>query len=89
MANKVQLGSLVDQVRYAGTVTTAGGAAAEVVTVANVASTDIVYVGIKAVGATPRTIVSAAAGTGSITVTFSGDPSNDHVLYYIVVPPLT
>lgn len=70
--------------KYAGSATTAGGAAAEVVSVSGAASTDLVLINIKTVGATPRTIVSASAGTNNITVTFSGNPSTDHVIQYFV-----
>jgi hypothetical protein len=88
--NKVQLGTLIDNiqpthvVKAAGTHTTAGGDASESITAAAVVSTDIVVVTVKTAGATPRSVVAAAAGTGSIAVTMSGDPSTDHVLQYVV-----
>ena len=72
-------------VKYAGTHTTAGGAAAEAITVAGVAATDVVLVTIKAQGSTPRTVLYAAPTTDTITVTFSDDPSTDHVLFYQVL----
>lgn len=71
-------------VKYAGTFTTVGGGATESATVAGVVGTDIVQVTIKVKGATPRTIVSAAANTDAIDFEFSGDPSNDHQIYYTV-----
>ncbi len=84
-AFKVQLGDLLDNVvKYAGTFTTAGGDANESITVTGVTSADIVSVTVKTAGATPRSIVSAAAGTDAIAVVLSGDPSTDHVLQYIV-----
>ena len=72
-------------VKYAGTHTTAGGAAAEAITVSGVAATDVVMITLKAQGATPRTVLYAVPTTNTITVTFSGDPSTDHVLYYQVL----
>lgn len=70
--------------KYAGTFTTAGGDASETITVTGAASTDIAIVTVKTAGATPRSIVAAAAGTNSIAVTLSDDPSTDHVLQYVV-----
>lgn len=72
-------------IKAKGNFTTVGGDATEVITVASAVATDLVFINIKTAGATPRTIVDAAAGTGDITVELSGDPSNDHVLSYIVV----
>lgn len=71
-------------VKYAGTFTTAGGDAAETITVAGVVATDVVMVMIKTEGASAVTCDAAAAGTGSIAVTMSADPSTDHVLQYVV-----
>lgn len=69
----------------AGMFTTAGGDAAESITVSGATSSDIAIVTVKTAGGTPRSIVAAASGTGSIAVTLSGDPSTDHVLQYIVL----
>lgn len=69
--------------------TTVGGNAAEVVTEANVLVGDKVSWSIIKAGATPRTGVSAVAGAGNITFTFSGDPANDHIISYIVVRATT
>jgi hypothetical protein len=69
---------------YAAQVTTAGGAVLEAVSVTGVLATDLVLVNIKAKGATPRTIVQAAGATNLVNVTFSGDPSTDHVIQYFV-----
>lgn len=69
---------------FAGTFTTAGGDAAETIAVVGVTGTDIVVVTVKTAGATPRSIVAAAANTDAIDVTMSDDPSNDHVLQYVV-----
>lgn len=65
--------------------TTVGGAAAEAITVAGVLATDIVHVTLRAVGSTPRTILTAIPSTDTITVTFSGDPSSDHIVTYSVL----
>jgi hypothetical protein len=87
---KLGLGNLASGItpshvaKYAGTFTTAGGDANESISVTGVASTDIVSVTVKTAGATPRSIVSAAAGTNAISVVLSGDPSTDHVLQYVV-----
>lgn len=72
-------------VKYAGTHTTAGGAAAEAITVSGVAATDVIMITLKAQGVTPQTVLYAVPTTNTITVTFSGDPSTDHVLYYQVL----
>lgn len=72
-------------VKYAGKATTAGGAAAEVVAVAGVVAGDIVIATLQTKGSTPRTIVTAIPSTDAITVTFSGDPSTDHVVSYLVL----
>lgn len=90
VAQKVQLGTLISNVQpshvvqYAGSFTTAGGDASESIAVSGVVATDIVVVTVKTAGATPRSIVAAAAGTNAIAVTLSGDPSTDHVLHYVV-----
>lgn len=70
--------------KFAGTFTTLGGDATEVITVTGATGTDVVSVLVKTAGATPRTVTAAAAGTNNITVTLSGDPSTDHVLQYVV-----
>lgn len=69
----------------AGTHATAGGDAAETITVASAQAGDIVHVSVKTAGATPVVVAAAAAGAGSIAVTMSADPEADHVLQYIVV----
>lgn len=71
-------------VKYAGTFTTVGGDAAESISVSGVVGTDIVCVTIQSVGVAPVTIAAAAATTDAISVTMSADPSNDHVLQYVV-----
>lgn len=70
----------------AGTHTTAGGAAAEAITVAGVLATDLVFVGY---GSTNDTdVISKAVLTANtITVTMSADPSTAHSLHYMVLRP--
>jgi hypothetical protein len=70
---------------FAGEHTTVGGAAAEAITVAGVLATDLVFAELKVEGSTPRTILTRATSTDTITVTFSGDPSSDHEVYYQVL----
>lgn len=69
----------------AGSFTTLGGDATEVITATGATGTDLAFVTVKTAGGTPRSIVAAAAGTNNITVTLSGDPSTDHVLQWQVV----
>jgi len=76
-------------VKFAGEATTVGGAAAEAITVTGLATTDLVFVTIKTTGATPRTIVKATPTLNTLTVTFSGDPSNDHVVHYMALRAAT
>ncbi len=71
-------------VKYAGEHTTVGGAAAEAITVAGVLATDLVVCTLHTVGASPQTILTSVASVDTITATFSADPSNDHVLTYVV-----
>ena len=110
LANKVQLGTLIESaeegglanaavslehldsgiapshvVKFAGTFTTAGGDANEAITVTGAAATDIAMVVLHTVGATPRTILTAQAATNAINLVFSGDPSTDHVVRYMVL----
>jgi len=96
VANKVQLGTKLEQalgaesnssdyVVFSGKHTTVGGGAAEVIAVAGVLATDKVIVGLEEVGTVPRTVLTAAPSAGEITVTFSGDPDNDHVVTYMVL----
>lgn len=76
-------------VKFAGKHTTVGGAAAEVIAVAGVAATDIVLVTLQTEGAGTKSIVKAIPGTNEITVTFSADPSNDHIVSYLVLRAAT
>lgn len=69
--------------------TTAGGDATEVITATGAVAGDQCIVVVHTVGATPRSIVAQATGTDIITVTLSGDPSTDHVLYWQVLRTTT
>lgn len=71
-------------VKFAGTFTTSAGSASQTIAVAGALNTDVVAVTVKTAGATPRSTVAAAAAANQINVTMSGDPSNDHVLQYVV-----
>lgn len=64
--------------------TTTGGDAAEVVSVTGVATGDVVTWSILDNGTNSVTGVSAVAGTDQITFTFSGDPSSDTIISYMV-----
>lgn len=72
-------------VKYAGKFTTAGGDANEQISVSGVVATDVVIVSLQDKGATPRTILTAKAGTNVIDIVMSGDPSTDHVICYQVL----
>jgi len=72
-------------VKYAAQYTTAGGSASEAITVNGVAATDLVFVQVKNDGTNNRTVLQAAATLNTVTVTFSGDPGADLVLYYQVL----
>jgi hypothetical protein len=72
-------------VKYAGTFQTAGGDAAETISVPGVLNTDVVVVFVKTLGTGSRSVVAAAANTDQIDVTMSGDPTTDHYLYYLVL----
>ena len=69
-------------VATAGTFTTVGGGTTENISDVFISASDRVVVVVKTAGATPRSVVAAVAGAGSITVTMSGDASTDHVLEY-------
>lgn len=71
--------------KFAGKYTTLGGSATEAQTVTGVLSTDVVIATLNTKGATPRTILTAAPTTNTITYVFSGDPSTDHVVAYQIL----
>lgn len=67
---------------YAGQPTTAGGGAAEAITVTGAAATDLAFVQMVDDGTNNTTIVNAVVTTNTLTVTFSGDPGADAVINY-------
>lgn len=72
---------------YAGEHTsTADGGGVNAVTVTGALETDFVYCQLHTKGSTPRTILTAlVSAPDTMTITFSGDPSTDHVVAYQVV----
>ena len=76
-------------IKGAGIHMTTGGAAAEDISVPGVVNTDAVIVTLHTAGAVPRTISSVVSAADKITVTFSGDPSNDHKVNYLVLAPVS
>ena len=82
------VGAPTHYVKFAGTHTTVGGAAAEAKTITGLLSTDLVFVQMKAQGASPQTILKAVPTADTLTVTFSANPSSDHVFYYQVLRAL-
>lgn len=72
-------------VKFAGKRTTTGGSATEAFTVTGVLSTDIVLATLQTAGGTPRTLLTSAPTTNTITLVFSGDPSTDHIVSYEVL----
>lgn len=76
-------------VALAGKYTTLGGSATEAAVVTGVLATDVAIVSLQTKGATPRTILTAAPTADTLTVVFSGDPSTDHVVSYMVLRAVT
>lgn len=73
-------------IKYAAAaVASTGGSATMAKTVSGVLSTDVVHVTLRAVGGTPRTIITAIPSTDTITIVWSGDPSTDHTYDYSVM----
>ncbi len=69
----------------AGSFTTAGGDANESITVSGALVTDIAIVVVHTVGASPRTILTSKAAANAINLVFSGDPSTDHIVKYVLL----
>lgn len=69
-------------VKFGGQHTTVGGGAAEAITVTGAAATDLAFVQMVDDGTNNVTIVNAVVTTDTLTVTFSGDPSNDTIINY-------
>jgi hypothetical protein len=72
-------------IKYAAQRTTVGGAAAEAITVTGALATDLAFVQIKDNGTGNVTILQAAVTSNTLTVTFSGDPGADTIIYYQIV----
>lgn len=73
-------------VKFAANATTVGGSATEAFTVTGAATTDLVYCQMKTLGTGSRTILTATiSSANTLTVVFSGDPSNNHVFAYQVL----
>lgn len=68
-----------------GEFTTVAGSATQTIPVTDASASDSAMVTVHTFGATPRSVLGAVAGTGNITVTMSGDPSNDHVLTWQLI----
>lgn len=69
--------------KVAGEVTTTGGNAFEVFTVAGVLVTDIVIATLADAGSNGVSLLTAVAGAGSIATEFSADPGNDAIVSYV------
>lgn len=72
-----------------GNFTTVGGDVNESIVSALVLGTDTAIVNVRTPGAVPVDISTVTPGAGSIAVVMSADPSNDHVLSYIVLRATT
>lgn len=69
------------ELKWSGQLTTAGGSAVETFTVAGLATTDLVNVSIATSGAAPVTVAAAyVSAANTLSVTFSANPSTDHVI---------
>lgn len=71
-------------IAYAGTSTTAGGAAAEAITVTGAKATDIPFVCYNVTDDTDS-ILKSVVTANTLTVTMSADPSTAHALSYMLV----
>lgn len=69
-------------VKFAAQATTAGGAAAEAITVTGALATDLAFVQMVDDGTNNVTIVDAVVTADTLTITFSADPGNDCVVNY-------
>lgn len=72
-------------VKYAAQFTTVGGAAAEAIAIPGVLATDLGFVQIKDNGTGNVTALQAACTANTLTVTFSGNPGNDCIIYYQIL----
>lgn len=73
-------------IKFGGQVTTAGGAAAEAITVTGaVAATDRAFVQVVDNGTNNVTVLQAVVTTNTLTVTFSADPGADCIINYQLI----
>lgn len=73
-------------IKYAGQVTTVGGAAAEAFTVTGaVAATDRAFVQVVDKGTANVTVLQAVVTNNTLTVTFSGNPGADTIINYQLI----
>lgn len=59
--------------------------ATQTISVPGATAADVAIVTMQTTGAVPVTVTKAVAGTDSITVTLSGNPSTDHVLCWALI----
>ena len=69
----------------AGKYTTTGGGTTESLEIAGVVKGMMVFAMICGVGGAPVTVTASVCQQGQVNFTFSADPSNDHVVHYMVV----
>lgn len=72
-------------VKYGAQYTTVGGAAAEAIVVNGALVTDIASCVIKDNGTANVTLLQTAVTNNTLTLTFSGDPGNDCIVYYQIL----
>lgn len=72
-------------VKFAAKYTTSGGAAAEAITVTGAAATDLAFVQLVDNGTNNVTVSIAVMTLNTLTVTFSGDPGADTIIYYQIL----
>lgn len=72
-------------VKYGAQYTTVGGAAAEAIVVNGALATDIASCVIKDNGTANVTLLQTAVTNNTLTLTFSGNPGNDCIVYYQIL----
>jgi hypothetical protein len=72
-------------IEFSGKATTIGGAASEDISITGVKDSQICNVFMIQEGAIPVTVKSAICAENKITITFSGDPSDDHIISYLII----
>lgn len=69
------------ELKWSGNLNTVGGSAIETFTIAGITTSDLVNVTIATSGATPVTVLAAnVSAANTVEVTFSSNPSSDHVI---------